>query len=150
MMQSKSLKPILIWKRYSNELINPKNNSLLQLKYIKYQGMWYEIYRFESQSKRFGCATMLYVLNANANGYTVYNSYTNLRSKLKMQIEGTANWAIPNDPKKVAILDIKYPKKGKIFFKRYKKVFHSHKNPYKKTSLFLQAYFLYGSETYIC
>lgn len=76
--------------------------------------MWYEIFRFESLSKRFGCATMLYVLNdENANGYKVYNTYTNMRTKFKIQIEGKAEWAIQNDPTKLAILDIKYPNKGK-------------------------------------
>lgn len=75
--------------------------------------MWYEIYRFESQSKRFGCATMLFVLNDdNANGYKVYSSYTTLRTKQRINFEGTAEWSIENDPTKLAIFDIQYPKKS--------------------------------------
>lgn len=75
--------------------------------------MWYEIYRFETASKRFGCTTKLYVLNAeNSNSYTVFSSYTNLNTKEKTKSEGTAEWAINNDSRKLAILDIKYPKAG--------------------------------------
>lgn len=78
--------------------------------------MWYEIYRFESQSKRFGCATMLFVLNENnANGYKVYSGYTTMRTKVRIDFEGTAQWSIENDPTKLAILDINYPKKSEIF-----------------------------------
>lgn len=99
--------------------------------------MWYEIYRFESQSKRFGCATMLYVLSDdNTNGYTVYNTYANLRTKNKMQIKGTAKWALPNDTTKLAILDIQYPKKGEITKRCFSK------NSYKKNDpLFIKAKF---------
>lgn len=61
---------------------------------------------------------MLYVLNEdNSSGYRVYSERTSMRTKIKIGIEGTAKWSIPDDSSKLAILDIQYPKKGMTTFK---------------------------------